>query len=296
LPGLALLVAACAAAPAATPTAAPTPAAAPTPTAAPTGQPPPETIAFEAGSATITVDGDATDWSAITGATVTLEQIRLANLDPAQAAEIDFNPLPPVEVTFKVAVDEDNIYVLLEVPDDFDYNAEDHNLSPSVAVNFRIDPPAGAHMGAKEPDIDRGLGMVDTWHWELDCGPGEASGGRGIAGGDDPACNFDDEYSTKPGDREDDGGGDVDNPSAENSLNGAWTHSAQGSGAGAAGTWVFEMSRPLETGDPQDGQFSSGSIAYVALAYFDPDEGDEGWTDVGHLQSAYSGWIEVTLP
>jgi len=60
--------------------------------------------------------------------------------------------------------------------------------------------------------------------------------------------------------------------------------------------WVFEMSRPLQTGDPQDAQFASGGVAQVALAYFDPSEGPEGWTDAGHLQSAYSGWIEVTLP
>ena len=59
---------------------------------------------------------------------------------------------------------------------------------------------------------------------------------------------------------------------------------------------VFEMSRPLQTGDPQDAQFASGGVAQVALAYFDPSEGPEGWTDAGHLQSAYSGWIEVTLP
>jgi hypothetical protein len=34
----------------------------------------------------------------------------------------------------------------------------------------------------------------------------------------------------------------------------------------------------------------------MALAYFDPSETAEGWTDAGHLQSADAGWIEVTLP
>ena len=298
-----LAVAACTSTTTPTPTATPTVAATPvtTPAATPTPSQPPEShepggvIAFDAASATITVDGDASDWSAIEGATITLEQLRLENLDPAQAAEIKFGPLDPVDATLKVASDAENIYVLFEVPDGFDYDPADHNKSASVAVMFRIDEPAAPHMGAEEPDIDQSLGIVDIWHWELDCAPGVVSGGKGVAGGDDPTCNLDDEYSTKPENREDDGGGDVENAAAENGLTGVWEHTARASGAGAAGTWIFEMSRPLATGDPQDGQFGSGSTAHVALAYFDPSEGPDGWSDAGHLQSAYSGWIEVTL-
>ena len=296
-----LAAAACTAAATPTPTEAPTAAPTQAPTAAPTPMPSPshepggDVIAFEAASATIAVDGDTSDWSAIEGATVKLEQIRLANLPPAQAAEIKFGPLDPVDVTFKVANDGKNVYVLLEVPGDFDYDPANHNLSASVAVMFRVDEPAAPHMGAEEPELDKSLGIVDIWHWELDCGPGAVSGGKGIAGGDDPACNLDDEYSTTPENRKDDGGGDVVNAAAENGLTGVWEHSGRASGAGAAGTWIFEISRPLQSGDPQDGQFASGSTAYVALAFFDPNEGPEGWSDAGHLQSAYSGWIEVTL-
>lgn len=251
-------------------------------------------IAFTAASATITVDGDTSDWSDIEGATVNLEQIRLENLPPEVAAEIDFGPVDPVDVTFKVATDDENLYVLLEVPGGFVYDAANHNMSASIAVMFRIDPPAAPHMGADEPELDNSLGMVDIWHWELDCAAGEASGG-GTGTGDDPECNLDDEYSTTPEAREDDGGGDVANAAAENSLAGVWEHSARASGPGADGTWIFETSRPLQTGDPQDAQFASGGTADVALAFFDPTEGAEGWTDAGHLQSAYNGWIEVTL-
>ena len=252
-------------------------------------------IAFAAASATITVDGDTSDWNAIEGASVTLEQIRLENLDPSVASELDFAPLDPVDATLKVATDDENIYVLLEVPGGFVYNADDHNLSASVAVMFRIDDPAAPHMGAEEPDLDSSLGMVDIWHWELDCEPGAESGGGGVAGGDDPDCNLDDEYSTTPEVREDDGGGDLVNDAAENALVGVWEHTARASGAGADGSWIFEISRPLQTGDGQDAQFASGGTAHVALAYFDPTEGPAGWTDAGHLQSAYNGWIEVTL-
>jgi len=300
--GLAAAACSAAATPAPTeaPTAAPPEASAPPPTpmpgtSEPGGHEPAAMIAFEAASATIAVDGDDADWSAIEGATVKLEQLRLENIDPSQAADIEFGPLDPVDVTFKVANDDKNIYVLLEVPGDFDYVPADHNLSASVAVMFRVDEPAAPHMGAEEPDIDKSLGIVDIWHWELDCGPGAVSGGKGIPGGDDPACNLDDEYATTPESREDDGGGDTDNPAAENSLTGVWEHTGRASGAGAAGTWIFEFSRPLQTGDPQDGQFASGSTAYVALAFFDPNEGPDGWSDAGHLQSAYNGWIEVML-
>src|SRR3990172_9950866 len=170
-----LVVAACAGTP--TPTAAPTAAPTVAPTAAPTVAPtaastvapshePGDVIAFDAATATITVDGDSSDWSAIEGATVNLEQIRLDNLDPSVAAEIDFGLLDPVDVTFKVASDDENIYVLFEVPGGFNYNPDDHNLSASVAVIFRVDDPAAPHMGAEEPDIDQSLGVVDIWHWE----------------------------------------------------------------------------------------------------------------------------------
>jgi hypothetical protein len=296
-----LVAGACTGAATPTPTEAPTtapteaPTAAPTEASSPSQEPGGAKIAFEAASATITVDGDDSDWSAIEGATVNLEQLRLANLPSAVAAEIKFGPLDPIDVTFKVANDDKNVYVLLEVPGDFTYNPADHNLSASVAVMFRVDEPAAPHMGAEEPDIDKSLGIVDIWHWELDCAPGAMSGGQGVVGGDDPACNLDDEYSTTPESREDDGGGDVVNATAENGLSGVWEHTGRASGAGAAGSWIFEFSRPLQTGDPQDGQFASGGIAYVALAFFDPNEGPDGWSDAGHLQSAYNGWIEVTL-
>jgi len=254
-------------------------------------------IAVDAATATITVDGDDSDWDSIEGSTIPLKQINVDELDPVQVQdmEIDFGPLPPVDATLKVATDEENIYVLFEVPDAFDYNPDplQHNFSASIAVMFRIDEAAPAHMGVEEKDLEASLGVVDIWHWELDCGPGEMTGGGDT--GDDPECNFDDEYAPNPGDREDDGGGDTpNNPTGENSLSGVWKHTA--TAAGGDGTWIFEMSRPLQTGDTQDAQFASGEKALLALAYFDPSETADGWTDAGHLQSADLGWIEVALP
>jgi len=257
-------------------------------------------ITFEAATATITVDGDDADWADIEGVTVPLKQIELDELDPAQVADLELDPigeLPPVDATLKVATDDENIYVLFEVPDEFDYNPDPalHNFSAAIAAMFRIDDAATAHMGVEEEDIETSLGVVDIWHWELDCAPGVMSGAGDPGSGDDPDCNLDDEYAPTPEDREDDGGGDTpNNPTGENSLSGVWKHTA--TEAGGEGVWIFEMSRPLQTGDTQDAQFASGANANIALAYFDPSETVEGWTDAGHLQSADKGWIEVALP
>ena len=244
-----------------------------------------EPVSFEAASAGITVDGDTLDWSGIRPTSVRLQQI-----EPIPG--LDMGELGAIDVDLRVAVDRERIYVLLEIPDDFDYIADDHGLSAALAVMLRIDDPAAPHMGTTEEEQERSLGKVDIWHWELDCGPGEMSGGvTGIAGGNDPACNFDDEWSTTPEDREDDG-----TPQAENSLAGVWDHTARARGQGADGIWIFEMSRKLQTGDPDDAQLTLGETAYAALAYWDADETPDGWTDAGHLQSSTGGWIEIALP
>ena len=86
-------------------------------------------------------------------------------------------------------------------------------------------------MGIEEPDRETSLGMVDIWHWELECAIGEEMGGR-VAGpgdgdpGNDSGCNFDDEWSTTPENREDDNGA-----GAENSLLGVFTHTNPVEGA-----------------------------------------------------------------
>ncbi len=284
------------ASPTAEPTAAPTDAPTDDPTDAPTAAPTDagdgDEITLDAATATITVDGDSSDWSDIEGVTVPMEQIEI----PSGVDWDEPGPLDDIDVTLKMATDGGNLYALVEVPDDYDFDPADHNLSPSLAVMFLIDAAAGPHMGAEDEDLELGLGMVDIWHWELDCAAGLASGGGDPGSGDDPDCNLDDEFALDPEDREDDGGGDTANADAENSLVGVWTHTASADGPDAVGVWIFEMSRPLQTGDAEDAQFESGGTALMALAYFDPDETLEGWTDTGHLQSAESGWIEVRLP
>lgn len=239
-----------------------------------------EVRTIEAPAATIAVDGDTADWADIAGLEVTLEAIQGQEVEPRAAS-------------VKVAHDDQYVYVLFEVNDDYNWDAEDAHLSGSSALMWAIDEGAGEHMGAEEPARNVSLGMVDIWHWELDCPLGEQSGGAVHDPGDgdpgnDGGCNFDDEWATIPDEREDDVG-----EGAENSLLGVWNHTD--ATEGAQGTWIFEMQRPLETGDPQDAQFSVGGSSLMAIAYWDPDNSPEGWDEKQHVQSSNQGWIEVTL-
>ncbi|HSL15313.1 MAG TPA: ethylbenzene dehydrogenase-related protein [Actinomycetota bacterium] len=236
---------------------------------------------IEAPSAAITIDGDPSDWAAIEGLDVTLEAIRGEDVEPRAA-------------TIRVAHDKKSVYVLFEVTDDYNWNPDDAHLSGSGAVMWSIEEGAGEHMGAEEPDRETSLGMVDIWHWELECAAGEQSGGavsepgEGEGPGDDGACNLDDEWATIPEEREDDNGA-----GAENSLLGVWSHTSPTEDS--SGDWIFELRRPLETEDEQDAQLAVGETALLALAYWDPDNGDAGWDDDEHAQSANQGWIEVAL-
>jgi hypothetical protein len=153
---------------------------------------------LDAPIAAITLDGDPSDWDGITGLDLTLEQIVSETVDPQ-------------DVNVKVAHDDHYLYVLLSVPDDYDFNIDDHHFSPALGVMWAIDSGAGPHMGSGTEDGEGpSLGMVDIWHWELDCVAGVVMGGAGGPGdgdpGNDAVCNFDDEYSTDPENREDDHG------------------------------------------------------------------------------------------
>ncbi len=231
--------------------------------------------ALQAPAASITVDGDPADWTGVPALDVTLEAI-----EGVDAASVD--------AAVQVAHDGDNIYVLFTVIDDYNWEEGDAHVSASPNVMWAIDSGAGPHMGAEEPDRKTSLGMVDLWHWEIECGPGTEQGGAASADsddGNDPDCNFDDEWAADPKDREDD--------NAENSLLGVFTHTAQQNDA--VGTYYFEMSRPLQTGDAEDAQFAVGDTALLALAYFDPDTGGGEWDEEDHVVSSYQGWIRVTL-
>lgn len=222
----------------------------------------------------IVVDGLIGDWQGIPGTTLTM-------IRPAAMSERMVDGL-----TVKLAYDDANLYMLVMVADDYDYNATDHDLSPALAVLWRID-------AAATPDMGGGRGNVDVWHWELDCGAGALSGFN-LLSGNDPDCNFDDEWSSSPTVRKDD--------NLTNELYGVWAHTNMAA-AGSAGSWIFEMRRSLQTGDTlnQDRQFESGGSYGMAIAYWDADETVAGWTPAGHYATCMDpatldfSWLNVTL-
>jgi hypothetical protein len=261
-----------------------TTAAATTTEAVTTTAPGAEVLRVAAPAAAITVDGDASDWDGITGLDLTLEPISTETIDPKVA-------------NVKVAHDDEFLYVLFTVEDDFNWSSADAHLSASSAVMWAVEVAAGPHMGTEEEGEEESytsLGMVDIWHWELECAAGEDQGGATGAGpadgtpGNDSGCNFDDEWATDPETREDDNG-----EGAENSLLGVFGHTNPADDG--EGTWIFEIRRPLQSGDAQDAQFAIGQVALLALAYWDPDNSLEGWDDPEHVQSSHLGWIEVEL-
>ncbi len=260
--------------------------AAETPTTEAPPPPPPATTmrSLDAPVAAITVDGDPSDWGEVTGLALTLEPI---------VSEAD-EPIEDKDVTIKMAHDDENIYLMFAVEDDYDFVADDHNLSAALAVMFPVDT-GGPHMGGDDEEGENSTGMVDIWHWELDCAAGEPQGGGaghpagdGKDPGNDSVCNNDDEWATDAETREDD-----NTASGENSLLGVWTHSNPVEDG--PGVWYFEMSRPLQTGDEQDAQFTVGESTLLALAYWDADFGPDGWDASSHVQSSNQDWIQVNL-
>jgi len=254
-------------------------------TGAPAGEPEDEDLGrtLDAPRADITIDGDLSDWALVPGLATTLEPI-IADADKA---------IEDKDVTIKMAYDDENVYALFTIDDDYNWNAEDAKLSAAIALLFPVDT-GGPHMGTDDEEGEVSTGMVDIWHWETECAAGVESGGAvnpagdGKDPGNDATCNFDDEWATDAETREDDNGA-----GAENSFLGVWTHSNPV--ADGPGVWYFEMSRPLQTGDAQDAQFTAGEPTLLALAYWDPDFGPDGWDDSTHVQSSNQEWIEVNL-
>lgn len=82
---------------------------------------------------------------------------------------------------------------------------------------------------------------------------------------------------------------------AGNEWSGAWTHTNPIQGS--YGTYIFEMSRDLTTeSDITDVQLEAGFTYGFGFGFWDPHEGESGWTDAGHFVTGCSkDWIDITL-
>jgi len=227
----------------------------------------------------ITIDGLIGDWAGIPGTKITMVRPYATSDRIIDGLEV------------RTAYDDSNIYVLILVTDDYDYNITDNHKSAAIAVLFPIDEAA-------TPDMGGGKGNVDIWHWELDVGPGVVTGFN-LVSGNDPVGNLDDEYSFSITDRHDD--------DTANEVYGAWSHTNM-SAVGAKGVWIFEFKRSLITSDAlkQDVHFEIGKTFKMAVAYWDADEKGEpgvknGWTAAGHYSTCTDpdtldfSWIDMDL-
>ena len=137
------------------------------PTATPTTVPTPTVQAgptYDAATGARNVDGADEDWAG-----VPVLAVPLKSLDGQRDLTVDL----------QVSFDSSRIYTLVTVPDDFNATPGDHHGSGSCALLWAIAPAAGPHMGTDGVDFATSLGLVDIWHWEIDCGPGVVSGGIG---------------------------------------------------------------------------------------------------------------------
>ncbi|MFV1999497.1 MAG: hypothetical protein ACC654_03940, partial [Acidimicrobiia bacterium] len=95
-------------------------------TTAPAAEPEEEDLGrtLDAPVAAITVDGDPADWALVPGLATTLE--------PIEAEEGE--PIEDKDITVKMAHDDENIYAMVTVEDDYNWNADDAKLSGAFAM------------------------------------------------------------------------------------------------------------------------------------------------------------------
>jgi hypothetical protein len=108
--------------------------------------------------------------------------------------------------------------------------------------------------------------------------------------GNDLVANNDDEYGVSPFCRFDD-----DDDKAGSEWSGAWVHTNPIDGE--FGYYRFELSRPLTTASSvTDKQMAVGGSYEFGIAFWDPFETEDGWTDAGHyLTGCSSEWIDLVV-
>jgi hypothetical protein len=196
------------------------------------------------------------------------------------------------------------LYLAIQVPGLYRFNALDDHQCAAIGTMMKMGPDATfVNMGGC-PDAADGTGCdagvpdtcdsyrVDILHWQLSgTTPGTLYGtNSGEGTGDDVVANKDDEYAVGPSCRFDD-----DGTMAANEWSGAWTHTNPVDGE--PGTYIFEVSRSLTTASTDtDAQLQPGGTYSFGIAFWDPYETAEGWTDSGHyVTGCGTDWFELQL-
>ena len=245
-----------------------------------------------------TIDADLSEWADIEGVSHSLASI---NGESYMEGELS---------TYKCQYDSERIYFSIEIPGEYKFNATDNHHCASVATMTKIGVDATFYNMGGCPDACTGDVIPETCdshrvdigaHWELATTQEGfaynidtttiAQASSSLTGtGDDPNANNDDEYAVNPYCRYDD-----NDANASNEWGGAWKHTNPVEGE--LGTYVFELVRTLKTASTlTDAQFSPGGTHQIGVAFWDPFETEDGWTDAGHFVSGCaSKWIDLEL-
>ena len=236
------------------------------------------------------LDGDLSDWANVTGIDIQLKNITGS---PYEAGNLKAMCL----------YDSTHFYLAMEVPGAYRFDATTDELCAAIGMMMKIGPQATyVDMGGC-PDAVNGClnGVPDSCtpylvdigaHWEL------ATTQQGVeytvndGDGDDPIANKDDEYGVSATCRSDDEG-----TGAGNEWSGAWLHSNNSTTVEDGAYYVFELSRLLTTpSSTTDRQLAAGETYEFGLAFWDPNQSADGWSDDGHYVTGCADqWMELVL-
>ena len=232
--------------------------------------------ATDLGTSKITIDGNETEWEDILDHDFTLS----SPVNPTDSYTV------PAEL--KVAYDANYVYFFVVIIEKFQgYNltkaAETdsfvHDQMWGLGLAFSINgSDSSRHMGATNENDPTSVGYADIMHWEAEVPMGVATSSAG----------FEDMWATAWADKEVDAAG--------NAWTGAWMHSNPTNGTD--GEYTFELKRALTNNDPNDAQFKMNAKNEITIAFWDPFQSVNGWTDDGHYTSSEYGtyFILGTLP
>jgi hypothetical protein len=240
------------------------------------------------------LDGNLSDWADVVGIETSLYAPLLNELYGPGKAEV------------KCAHSADRIFLTLEIPGKYRFDATSNAMSAAIATMMKIGADATFYNMGGCPDAQTGCSAttggvpatcetyrVDILHWELATTEQNVTYPINIVDGtgNDLVANKDDEYAVSPYCRLDD-----DGSGAGNEWVGGWSHSA-GTEEGADGTYMFELSRLLVTASTAtDAQMTIGETYEFGVAYWDPNQMEEGWSASNHYISGCGrDWFDLVL-
>lgn len=265
----------------------------------------PESITCSPTAKAPVLDGDLSDWSGVEG------------IEAPITAALGVTPYQYGDLSIKCVYDDTRIYFAFEVPGAFRFDSEDDHKCAAISTMMKMGPDAEYFNMGGCPNAMAGCNADGTipsecdsykvdvgGHWELKTTEQGVAYPINVADGtgNDPVANKDDEIAVSPYCRLDDGG-----PDAGNEWEAAWLHTSPQApevspninfDADATGSYVFEMSRLLQTKSPAtDAQLEAGGTYGFGVAYWDPFQIEEtGWTKVGHFVTGCSqNWINLVL-